>query len=220
MDSARSAAAILRLLRSLPGVRRAEQLPDEMRLQAVARESQHERASVLPVRNLGIRLLSQRELCFAVLKDGTFRPPGVPTVYLVEDNAPPDCAHLLQVDSRRYAIVGEEVMEGGAGSAGPAYTEPIIPLERSFVIFPARRSGPEVPCVFVLPPVRFPELDRAAEDLGIRDVVSVSPSLAADGLIRQAFGFPPTNDLATLLIGCNRDSPAGRREEAGPPMNG
>ncbi len=85
----------------------------------------------------------------------------------------------------------------------PAPEEPTIPLERSFVIFPDRRRGQRVPCVFVLPPVRFPELERQSTRLGIAEVVSISPSLAADGLLREAFGFPLTNDLATLLIGCN-----------------
>jgi hypothetical protein len=127
----------------------------------------------------------------------------MPTVYMVEENPPPDCAHLLVVGDRRYAIVGEEVGEGAR------YEEPTIPLERSFVIFPGRRSGPDVPCVFVLPPVPFPELDRAARALGIRDVVSISPSLAADALLREALGFPPTNELATLMIGYNREPRAG-----------
>lgn len=213
-DSPRSAEPILRLLRSLSGVRRAELLSDELRREAVAREARLERASVIPVRNLGVRLLADRDACFAVLKDGTFRPPGVPTVYLVEENAPADAAHLLAVEGQRYAIVGEEVMEGSTGSAGPPYSEPVIPLERSFVIFPARRSGPEVPCLFILPPVSFPELDREADSLGIRDVVSISPSLAADGLVRESLGFPPTNELATLLIGCNW-GPAGVPRAAG-----
>ena len=144
-------------------------------------------------------LLAQRDSCFVILKDGTFRAPGVPTVYLVEDDAPDDCRHVLTVEGRRFAVVGEEVT-----SVGAPYAEPTIPLEDSFVIFPGRRRGPNVPCAFVLPPVRFSELERAAARLGIREVVSVSPSLAVYELLRGSFGFPPTNELATLLIGCNR----------------
>ena len=101
---------------------------------------------------------------------------------------------------RRYAVVGEEVHNGG----GP-YSETTIPLEHSFVIFPERRRGADVPCVFLLPPIAFPELEKEAELLGIRDIVSISPSLATDGLLRHSFGFPLTNDLATLLIGFNFD---------------
>ena len=193
---------ILEVLRSIPGVRSAAPLSDDLVRRAVELESRLERSSVLPVRNLGVRLLAQRDSCFVILKDGTFRAPGVPTVFLVEEDAPADCPQVITVDGRRFAVVGEEVM-----NPGTAYAEAIIPLERSFVIFPGRRRGPDVPCVFVLPPVRFPELEREAARLGIREVVSISPSPAADELLRESFGFPPTNELATLLIGCNREAP-------------
>jgi len=193
---------ILEVLRSIPGVRSAAPLSDDLVRRAVELEYRHERSSVLPVRNLGVRLLAQRDSCFVILKDGTFRAPGVPTVFLVEEDAPEDCAQVITVDGRRFAVVGEEVT-----SPGMPYAEATIPLERSFVIFPERRRGPNVPCVFVLPPVRFPELDREAARLGVREVVSVSPSLAVDELLRESFGFPPTNELATLLIGCNQENP-------------
>jgi hypothetical protein len=192
---------VLEVLLSIPGARRAAALSEDLVRRAVELEARHERSSVLPVRNLGMRLLAQRTSCFVLLKDATFRPPGVPTVFLVEEDAPADFPQVITVDGKRFAVVGEEVMIPGA-----AYSEATIPLERSFVIFPERRRGPDVPCVFVLPPVRFPELEREASRLGIRDVVSISPSLTADELLREAFGFPPTNELATLLIGCNRES--------------
>jgi hypothetical protein len=189
---------ILEVLVSIAGVRAAVRLSDGQRRQAVELEARHELASAIPVRNLGIRLIAERHECFALLKDATFRSPRVPTVYLVEEDAPMSCAHVLTVNGSRYSVVGEEVRDGG----GP-YSETIIPLDRSFVIFPERRRGPGVPCVFLLPPIAVPELEREAARLGIRDIVSVSPSLATDALIRGSFGFPPTNQLATLLIGCN-----------------
>jgi len=86
--------------------------------------------------------------------------------------------------------------------------EPSVPVDDSFVIFPDRRSGPAVPCFFLLPPLPFPELESRAAGLGIRDIISVSPSLAADAYVRDLFDFPPTNVLATILIGFN---PALRR---------
>jgi hypothetical protein len=190
---------ILQILGSMPGVHRAVQLSDEERRRAVELEERHEMSSVIPVRNLGVRILAERDTCFALLKDATFRTPGVPTVFLVEEDAPEDCPHALTVAGRRYAIVGEEVLSG----RGP-YSERTIPLENSFVIFPDRRRGADVPCLFLLPPISFPELEREAEALGIRDIVSVSPSLTTDGLLRESFHFPLTNDLATILIGCNR----------------
>jgi hypothetical protein len=189
---------ILDVLGSISGVRSVVRLSDGQRRRAVELEARHERASVIPVRNLGVRLIAERHECFALLKDATFRPPRLPTVYLVEEDAPVNCAHVLLVDGRRYSVVGEEVQDGG----GP-YSETTFPLDRSFVIFPERRRGAGVPCVFLLPPIAFPELEKEAARLGIRDIVSISPSLATDALIRSSFGFPPTNELATLLIGCN-----------------
>jgi hypothetical protein len=189
---------ILDLLQGIPGVRRAVWLSDEQRRRAVELETRHEQASAIPVRNLGVRLLADRQACCALLKDSTFRSPKIPTVYLVEEDAPEGCANVLTVAGRRYAVVGEEVLKG----RGP-YFETTIPIERSFVIFPARRRGANVPCTFLLPPIAFPELENDAALLGIRDIVSISPSLAADRLLRDSFGFPPTNDLATLLIGFN-----------------
>ncbi len=189
---------ILEILLSIPGVHRAVQLSDEQRRRAVELEARHEQASAIPVRNLGVRLLEDRHRCYALLKDSTFRPPRVPTVYLVEEDAPEAGENILVVAGRRYAVIGEEVPDG----TGP-YSEATIPLEGSFVIFPDRRRSAAMPCVFVLPPIPFPELEREAALLGIRDIVSISPSLATDALLRDSFGFPPTNDLATLLIGCN-----------------
>ena len=188
---------ILDILQSIPGVLRVVRLSDELRRRAVELEARHEQASVIPIRNLGVRLLADRNACFVLLKDSAFRPPRVPTVYLVEEDAPDDCANLLTVEGRRYAVVGEEVVSG----RGP-YSETTIPLDTSFVIFPDRRRGADVPCVFLLPPIAFPELEAVEAFLGIRGVVSISPSLVTDGYLRAAFGFPQTNDLATLLIGC------------------
>ena len=189
---------ILDVLQSIPGVRRAVRLPDELRRKAVDLEARHEQSSAIPVRNLGVRLLADRTDCYALLKDSGFRPPRIPTVYLVEEDAPEGCAHVLTIAGRRYAVVGEEVM----GGDGP-YSETVIPLEGSFVIFPDRRRGAGVPCMFLLPPISFPELEEEAALMGISDIVSISPSLATDGLLRDSFGFPLTNDLATLLVGFN-----------------
>lgn len=190
---------ILRILRTIPGVHRAVQLSDAERRRAVELEERNEMSSAIPVRNLGVRILAERNTCFALLKDGTFRSPKVPTVFLVEEDAPEDSAHVLTVAGRRYAIVGEEVLSGRGSS-----TEPTIFLESSFVIFPERRRRADVPCLFLLPPISFPELEGEAAALGIRDIVSISPSLSTDALLRESFRFPLTNDLATILIGCNR----------------
>jgi hypothetical protein len=181
---------------------RVARLDDEQRLAAVRLEAQYGGASALPVRNLGVELMAAREVCFALLKDGGFRPPKTPTVYLVEEGAAEDARQVIQVEGTRYAVVGEELLEGC-----PPPQEPFLAIEDSFVIFPGRRSRPDVPCIFILPPIPFPELESAKAELGISSIISISPSLAADTYVRESFGFPPTNALATLLVGFNR----GRR---------
>ncbi len=197
-----TAADIERILRGLTGVVAVARLDDRQRRRAVDLEAQTQRSSVLPVRNLGVQMLAERPLCFALLKDSLFRPPGVPTVYLVEEGAPHGAPHTLTVEGVRYAIIGEEVMDDA-----PAYVETTIPLDTSFVIFPQRRRGPDVPCTFMLPPIHFPELEREADRLGVSGIISGSPSLATDTYLRECFGFPPTNTLATLLVGCTAGVP-------------
>jgi hypothetical protein len=191
------AAGIVRILRGLTGVVAVARLDDRQRARVVDREAQVQRSSVLPVRNMGVTILAERPLCFALLKDSTFRPPRVPTVYLVEEGAPHGSPHALTVEGVRYTIIGEESIDGA-----PAYAETTIPLDTSFVIFPERRRNPYVSCYFMLPPIHFPELEREADRLGVSGIISISPSLATDTFIRESFGFPLTNTLATLLVGC------------------
>ena len=194
--------AAAEVLKGIPGVRAVSALDLAQKQQVVELESHHERQLSLPVRNLGVSLLAAREACFVVLKTGSFRPPSAPSVYLVEEGGAPAGNHALTVEGNRYTIVGEE-MTGGV----ERYTEPVIPLEESFVIFPQRRSGPRVPCFFLLPPLPFPELERVKDHLGIREILSISPSLVSDGYLRQIFGFPPSNSLATLLVGFDLRAP-------------
>jgi hypothetical protein len=191
------------ILKGIPGAVAVARLDGGQRWRAIDLESTYEVSSALPVRNVGVKLLASRDHCYAILKDGRFRAPKAPTVYLVEQDVRGDAAQPLEVDGARYAVVGEEVVEGHAG-----YAEEVIPLEASFVMFPGRRSGADVPCFFMLPPLPFPELDREAAALGISGIISISPSLAADEFIRETFRFPQTNALATLLVGFNSTSPA------------
>jgi hypothetical protein len=191
-------ARVTEILRKLPGVVGVALLDDEQRRAAVRREAQYGGSAALAIRNLGVELLGARESCFALLKDGAFRPPKVPTVYLVEAGAAPGAKQVIEVEGTRYTVVGEEIIDGA-----PRPGEPSLAIESSFVIFPARRSRPDVPCTFILPPIPFPELEAEKASLGIDNIISISPCLAADNYVRECFGFPPTNDLATLLIGFN-----------------
>jgi hypothetical protein len=214
-----TSARIQELFRKIPGTIDVVPLDDGERRKVVELESQYESSSTLPIRNLGVRLLGRRSACFALLKDTRFRPPKGPTVFLVEEGvptgvdgegaaapgtsvlgAPADPSRIVVVDGVVYRIVGEEVIAGRDHSS-----EATMLLDDSFVIFPDRRSKAGVPCVFMLPPISFPELEAAAQSLGIRDILSISPSLATDMWLRSTFHFSPTNTLATLLVGCNSE---------------
>jgi hypothetical protein len=195
-------------LRKIRGVDSVAALTAAHKRKVVELESLHERVLSLPVRNLGIDLIGKKEVCFALLKTAAFRAPQAPTVYMVEEAAVADqlgverAGHAFTVAGKRYKIVGEEVTDGLE-----KYSEPIIPLETSFVMFPGRRSGPRVPCFFLLPPLPFPELEPVSGELGLREIISVSPSLVSDAFLREAFGFSPSNSLATLLVGFDFRSP-------------
>ncbi|MGA2762216.1 MAG: hypothetical protein ABSG17_02515 [Spirochaetia bacterium] len=195
------------ILKGLPGVVEVAGMDKKQRRRAAELELSHERTMSLPVRNLGVSLMAERDACFVLLKATTFRPPKAPSVYLVEEGGPagggpapagPEGGgdHVLTVAGKSYRIVGEEVA-GGPGK----YTEAVIPLDESFVVFPNRRSRPAVSCVFLLPPLPFPELEKVAGEMGLTGVISISPSLVSDAFLRQTFGFPLSNDLATLLVG-------------------
>jgi hypothetical protein len=199
MDARESIEArTLGLLREIAGVHAVERLSAEQLTTVCEQEARFESSSVIPIRNLGLRLLSRRDACFVVLKDERFRPPNVPTVYLVEAGAEQGSAHGICVEGTWYRVVGEEIIKGRA-----APVEPVIHLGASFVIYPERRGSPQVPCSFILPPIAFPELEARTGDWGVSSVISISPSLAVDGYLRTAFDFPPTNALATLLVGYN-----------------
>ncbi len=186
----------------LPGVVAVRLLDDELRRRAREIEREYETSSALPVRNLGVHAAVSRDSTLAVLKDSTFRQPGTPSVYMVEEDGVPEEGFSLHVAGKSYRIIGEEVT---ASPARPA--ERSIPLSESFVLYPERRSGGSVPCYFVLPPLGFPELEARAAELGISRIVSISPSVAVDEFVRGALGLPATNTLATILVGFDH-SPA------------
>jgi len=193
-----AAQRALRLLRAVRGITDARTV-DRPGLQRVAAlEERYGSTSFLPVVNLGVREVLERQLVLAVLKDRRFRPPPAPTVYLVEDlqgACPETGAPVLDTGSRRFRILGEEVLDSGR-----VYAEKTMRLGASFVLFPERRSSARTPSYFLVPPLPFQELEEAREELGIERVISVSPSAQADGLLRELCAFPPDPGLATLLV--------------------
>ena len=167
--------------------------------QVVALENRYERSSLVPTKSLGVRIAAARGAAIGIIKDSRFRKAPQPTVYMVEESAgsdaPPD--HILLVEGKRYLIVGEE----GFASRLP-YSEGTISMGDSFVIFPNRVSS-GVPAFLMVPPLRFPELEANADQLGIRGVLSVSPSPPADSYLREICGFPADPSMATLLVAFN-----------------
>ena len=199
----RMAADIARIegiLRGLVGVKDVRRLDGEARAKLLRVESEYEGCSVIPIRNIGVQSAAGRAETLVVLKDASFRPPPTPTVYMVEelDGTTPG-PHELCIEGRRYRVIGEEIIGDRDVSA-----EQAIFLAETFAMFPERRTGRGVPCLFILPPLAFPELDERRCELGIADVVSNSPSIAADGYLREKYDFPRGNHLATLLVGFNR----------------
>jgi len=190
---------VLDLLVRLPGVREVRRLAAGDRHALARIETDYETASAIPVLNVGVRSASCRQEALVILKDGAFRPPPSPTVFLVEPigRGPHDPFEII-VEGVRYKVIGEELL--GCVRVPP---DDAVFLAETFAMYPSRRTGPAVPCTFILPPIPFPELEARRGELAITDIVSVSPSLAVDMHLRELCGFPKTNDLATLLIGFN-----------------
>lgn len=190
------------ILRAIPGVADVAGLDNARKRKVIELEHRHETGLSLPVRNLGVSLMAARKACFVLLKTGEFRPPEGPSIYMVEEGGPPEGDHSLTVAGKQYTVIGEEVA-GGMEKC----TEPVIPLEGSFIMFPQRRSGPRVPCFFLLPPLPFPELEKVSGELGLREIISISPSLASDAYLRETFGFSQSNSFATVLVGFDLAAP-------------
>jgi hypothetical protein len=188
---------VLRVLSGLPGIVAVKQVRRETVQQVVELESRYEQGTLVPLKNLGVRIALKRDAAVGVLKDSHFREPPDPTVYLVEEDQGSDDPprHSITVEGRRYRVVGEEVL----ASRSP-YSEKTIPLGDSFVIFPDRRSSISTPSYFLVPPLGFPELDTIADRLGIGGVLSISPSAQADSCLRDACFFSADPSLATLLL--------------------
>jgi hypothetical protein len=192
--------SIQQLLASLRGIVCVQHVGRELLDRVVEQESQYEKGVFLPLKNLGVREVREREAVFVLLKDGLFREPPVPTVYLVEDagDEPPRAGEppLLEVGKRRFRILGEEVL-----TSRKPYREKTLFLADSFVLFPERRAVPRTPSYFLMPPLGFPELEQRQDELGIRRIISISPSALCDQMLREACAFRPDATLATLLVG-------------------
>jgi hypothetical protein len=189
------------ILQSLRGVVRVAAISEECRERIGRTEARSEHGSFIPLRNLGIRSILQKEEVWVILKDGSFRPPPRPTVYLVEElqceNAPE--GQLLAFEGRAFRILGEEILPHDKKMPANARR-----IGDGFVFFPDRRKDSKIPSYFLIPPIEFQELDNRREELQIKNVWSVSPSALTDQYIRSTLGFPQDEAYATILIGFDR----------------
>ncbi len=163
--------AVLRTLRALGGVARAEFLTgaDRGRLQSLATEDAAENRGVAEV------LARGRILC--IFKDLSFRPPPEPTVLLVDAAG---------------TVLGRELIGGESPPAGRR----VAFLGKDFVLYAGAR--PRGAYRFLLPPVRFPELESIP---GVVRVVSASPDTPQDEYLRARHGVAPGKEYASILVG-------------------
>ncbi len=153
----------------------------------------------------GLEDVLGRQEIWVLLKDAGFRPPPGKTVYMVEDvneteEHCPEMKNILTLGERQYHIIGEEIFTGE-----PEPEEAHFLLSDGFVLFTERRKGTShLPAYFLLPPIPFPELEERKKELGIRNIVSVSPSAGSDMVLRDLFGFDLSPEYATILIGMDR----------------
>ncbi len=167
-------------------------------------EGTYEQATFLPLKNLGMETAAKRNQVIVLLKDPSFRKPPAPTVYMVEEEGEnpvgenPVDGHVLHIEQKHYRIIGEEILD-----SNQQYTERIMSLGDSFVLFPERRNSKITPAFFLVPPLPFPELAERQEHFKIKDIVSVSPSSLGDCYLRESFGLAKETTFATLLIGYN-----------------
>jgi hypothetical protein len=192
------ADGVEKILESLRGVARVAAVSSECREGIGKTEARSEHGSFIPIYNLGIRSILEKDEVWVILKDGSFRPPPRPTVYLVEElqagNAPE--GQRLAFEGKTFRVLGEEILPHDKKVPANARR-----IGEGFVFFPDRRNDPKIPSYFLIPPIEFQELDQRREELHIKDVWSVSPSALTDQYIRTTYGFPQDEAHATILVG-------------------
>lgn len=163
--------SVIRRVRGLAGVVRAEFMdaPDRERLRGQATSEAAENRGVAEV------LTRDRVLC--LLKDAAFRPPPEPTLLLVDEAG---------------AVLGRELV----ARESPPEDRRVAFLGKDFVLYAGAR--PHGRYRFLLPPVRFPEIEGMP---GVARVVSASPDTPQDEALRSRYGFPEGRAYASILVG-------------------
>lgn len=163
--------AVVARIRRLRGVLRVSFLDGSVRDALRARRTPE------AAENRGVEEVLARERALCLFKDITFRPPPEPTVLLVDDAG---------------TILGRELV---AGESTPPESR-VAYLGKDFVLFAGAR--PRGAYRFLLPPVRFPELERMPR---LARVVSASPDTPQDEFLRDREGVDRGKEYASILVG-------------------
>ncbi|MEW5817828.1 MAG: hypothetical protein AB1798_20850 [Spirochaetota bacterium] len=187
------------LLSSLSGVISVTQIKREDFDTIKKIEYSYEQSQLIPLVNLGLQNVLERETVFVILKDCRFRKPPRPTIYMVEDVADnAKCTqNCLEINGKFYHIIGEEILDKET-----EFREKHICIGDGFVLFPERRSGhSKVPAYFLIPPIGFSELEANQDILHIENIMSVSPSTMTDQCLRNLYNLSKETAYATILVG-------------------
>ena len=171
---------VLNMLRSMQGAVEVFILHDGCREAIINKERAISGTTKIPIINRGIEECLHRKYVICIIKNKDFRPPPESTVLLLTDNG---------------LVLGEEVLPPYRKKFLDNVKENIIWLTNDFVVYPNRRGGTKE--FFILPPVSFPEVS----EMGMKNVVSCSPSASSDIMLRKKHGFEDDSELASILIG-------------------
>lgn len=168
---------VLRRIRGLRGVL------DARFLERQDREGLQARRTPEAAENRGVAEVLSRERALCLFKDVTFRPPPEPTVLLVDDTG---------------AVLGRELVAGES----PPGERRVAFLGKDFVLYAGAR--PNGAYRFLLPPVRFPEIEEIP---GVEHVVSASPDTPQDEYLRARHGIASGKAYASILVGYDLRNP-------------
>jgi hypothetical protein len=179
---------IIKRLSEMKGTVHVFRLDDKCREKILEIEKDIKAAMLIPCINAGVEECLKRQHVFAVIKNRAFRPPPEATVVLYSDDG---------------TILGEEILPYKKKQFLEENKEDIVWLSEEFVMYPERKGRAME--FFVMPPVSFPEMD----EMGMKNVVSCSPSAPSDMMLREKHGFVDDPKLASILIGFDSEQDLG-----------
>jgi hypothetical protein len=177
---------VISKLRSINGVIDTWSVDSSERAPILRIEDSQSRTFVgLPIENVGLREVLQREFVICIKHSSTLRHPPKPILIIMADKD----------------VVGEEVWEKDQVARFERDPNAIF-LGKSFVLFRDRLNAAKGKTLrFVFESQRFPEIEST---LGVCDVASVTVSPATDLYIKRKAGWDLADlDKGTVLVGFN-----------------